>query len=128
MASDLRIRSGCLAPHPSRVSLPQRLTLEHSLNIRSQRFMRLPFLASIPAISGLWTSTSSFEQRKQTHRRTFWTMPKNWTKKRGRASSMCPKWPGQKVFLSSQVLQILLLSTTPMRGSKRPFMTGSLIE
>lgn len=96
----------------------------------------------------LTESTNNFEQKKQTHRRTFIIFVTKPTWKTGFASSMCPKWPGHSVMLPkwriknrrrqlaitcwlthkmtmscgvpAHVWHLPLLSITPCLGSMRP--------
>lgn len=44
--------------------------------------------------------------------------------KQGSASFTWPKWPGQVASGSAQVLHLLMLLDTPIRGSRAPYSMG----
>lgn len=65
-------------------------------------------------------STSSFEQKKQTHRRILMVFTRKPMWKTGLASSMCPKCPGHSEMFPAQVWHRADLSMVPWRGSMSP--------
>ena len=72
----------------------------------------------------LTTSTSIFEQKKQTQRSTLTVFVRKGWWKTGLVSSIWPKWPGQSDILPAHVWQRDCLSITPWRGSIKPFNFG----
>lgn len=85
----------------------------------------LNFFLQFPCCRKIQTgSTSSLEQKKQTHRRTLMVFTRKPMWKTGLASSMCPKCPGHSEMLPAHVWHRAVLSMVPWRGSMSPPSLG----